>query len=167
MRFPLLFVVFFLVLTGCSTYRVYIVRHAEKSTEPANDPHLSTEGKARAEFLKTFLKEKNIRAVFSTDRARTMETATPLSELINIRVEKYGNDTLGNFLQRLIRLKKNALIVGHSNTVVEMTRILDLPHNITFIPEDDYDNLFIIKVKNNKALKIIESNYGMLSPAVK
>ncbi|HEV8080637.1 MAG TPA: histidine phosphatase family protein, partial [Chitinophagaceae bacterium] len=59
--------IFFFI--GCqSTSNIYIIRHAEKSAEPANDPHLTSEGKQRAETLKDLLKDKNIKAIFSTDK---------------------------------------------------------------------------------------------------
>jgi broad specificity phosphatase PhoE len=143
------------------------VRHAEKSTEPPNDPHLSNEGKLRAEFLKAFLKDKKIKAIYSTERARTIETATPLSQSIHIPIQYYGNDTLENFVKKVLREGKNTLVVGHSNTSVAMINTLGLPHNITFIPEDDYDNMFIIKVKRGKAVKLSENTYGIASPPKK
>ena len=153
-----------LFLISCqTTNQIYIVRHAEKSTEPANDPHLSIEGKVRAETLKSLLKDKNITAIFSTSTKRTVETATPLSSLINIPIQYYGNDTLQKFLQMVSGLKKNALIVGHSNTCIAMLNELDLPHTITSIPDNGYENIFIIKVKKGKPLKITETLYNFLS----
>lgn len=162
-----LYIIFLSVflLTGCQNIKeINIVRHAEKSTEPPNNPHLTIEGKVRAEALKFFLKDKNITAIFSTQTSRTVETATPLSNLINIPIEYYGNDTLPAFVQRVIGLKKNALIVGHSNTVIYMLNGLHLPYTITNITDNDYDNMFIIKVKNGKAKNIKETTYGMVSP---
>jgi len=140
------------------------VRHAEKSTAPANDPHLTKDGKQRAETLKDLLKIKNINSIFSTQTNRTEETAKPLSMLLNIPVQYYGNDTLPEFLQTVAALKKNTLIVGHSNTTVTMISSLRFRQTITYINEDDYDNLFIIKVKNGKAVKLTETTYGTNSP---
>ncbi len=159
--------IFILIIYSCNPTRVYIVRHAEKDTIPPADPHLSNQGKLRSEFLKAFLKEKKIRAIYSTEKARTTETATPLSNARHVPVQYYGNDTLDNFLKRVFREGKNTLIIGHSNTIVVMLNTLDLPHDITFIPEDDYDNMFIIKVKAGKAVKLKESTYGLASPARK
>ena len=59
------------------------------------------------------------------------------------------------------------LIVGHSNTSVMMLDELKLPHTLTYIPDNDYDNMVIIKVKNSKAVKLIETTYGALSLVVK
>lgn len=150
-----------------TTNEIYIVRHAEKATEPANDPVLTAEGQARAETLNDYFKDKNISALFSTQKQRTIATATPLSKSKHLPIEYYGNDTLKKFLQRVIELKKNAVIVAHSNTSVVMLSHINLPHTIKYIPEDDYDNLFIIKVRNGKAIKIIETTYGAVSPLKK
>ena len=154
-----------LFLISCqSTKDIYIVRHAEKSTEPANDPHLTAEGKLRAETLKDILKDKKIKAIFSTEKQRTVETATPLSKLMNIPIQYYGNDTLKIFLQMVTGLKKNALIIGHSNTCITMISTLNLPYTITFIPDNGYENIFILKIKKRKPVKIIETYYNSLSP---
>jgi 2,3-bisphosphoglycerate-dependent phosphoglycerate mutase len=162
------FVISLFFFTGCeTTYRIYIVRHAEKSLVPADDPHLTVEGRARAEALRELLTDKDIKAIFSTQKNRTVETAMPLSKLLNVPIQYYGNDTLPAFLKIVAGLKKNTLIVGHSNTTVTMVSAFNLDHSITVIPDDDYDNLFIIDVKKGKAVKITETTYGALSPAVK
>lgn len=147
--------------------KIYIVRHAEKAAEPASDPVLTAEGMARAEALKDYFKDKSILALFSTQKQRTIATLTPLSNLKHLPITYYGNDTLNKFLEGVIRIKKNTLIAGHSNTSVTMLSHFNLPHTIKYIPEDDYDNLFIIEVKNGKAIKIIETTYGASSPVKK
>ena len=62
-----LFIVFIMILTGCSSTRYYIVRHAEKMVMQkdslammANNPPLSEAGKVRAFVLRDELKNKNI-----------------------------------------------------------------------------------------------------------
>jgi broad specificity phosphatase PhoE len=55
-------------LASCS-HTYYIVRHGEKELPAAgmsNDVPLSEKGKQRAEALKEILKDKNIKAVYST-----------------------------------------------------------------------------------------------------
>ena len=41
---------------------------------------------------------------------------------------------------------------------------LNLSHNITVISDDDYDKLFIITMKNGKAVSLKETTYGVPSP---
>jgi broad specificity phosphatase PhoE len=161
MKYILTILLFSILAASCkSTNNIYLVRHAEKSTEPANDPHLTKEGKQRAETLKDLLKNKNINAIFSTQTNRTIQTTTPLGRLISIPIQHYGNDSLPGFLQSVISSKKNVLIVGHSNTLIPMIGSLNLPYAIKNIADNDYDNLFIIKVKGGKAIKITETTYA-------
>ena len=67
------------VLVQCHSTRVYIVRHAEKGTMPAGDPDLTEEGRARAQALAGSLRNKEIKAIYSTQTRRTQQTAEPLS----------------------------------------------------------------------------------------
>ena len=150
-----------------NTNEIYIVRHVEKSTEPAHNPALTNEGKQRAETLKELLKYKNIQAIFSTPTARTMETAKPLSSLVNAPIQFYNNDTMTVFLQKIIDLKKNVLIVAHSNTILPMLDALKLSHKVTSIPDNVFNNVFIIKIKGNKAETVTETTYEAMSPVVK
>ena len=165
MKYILTILLFGILATSCqSTNNIYLVRHAEKSTEPANDPHLTKQGKQRAETLKDLLKNKKINAIFSTETNRTIQTTTPLNRLINIPIQHYGNDSLPGFLQSVIGSKKNVLIVGHSNTLIPMIGSLNLPYAIKNIADNDYATLFIIKVKGGKAIKITKTTYGTNSP---
>jgi broad specificity phosphatase PhoE len=151
------------VFSSCGTSnKIYIVRHAERGIDPLNDPHITAMGKQRAETLKDILKDKNIGYIFSTQTNRTLETATPLSNSNNISIRVYKNDTLSNFLQMLTHLEKNILVVGHSNTILPMLDGLHLPHTIKNIPDSSYGNMFIVKVKNGKAIRLKETTYGTL-----
>jgi broad specificity phosphatase PhoE len=139
---------------------IYIVRHAEKSTEPAGDPFLSKEGKQRAVSLRNKLQKRNIRNIFSTRFNRTRETATDLSDEIGVSIYPYDTDTLQNFIKKVMHLKKNILIIGHSNTVITMLDSFHLAHNVKQIPDDRYGDVFIITRKKGKIVKLKETFYG-------
>lgn len=158
MRLLLILLVF--GITSCKTTTIYLVRHAEKSVLPAENPHLSDEGKTRAMALRDILITKNVMHIYSTNYNRTLETASPLSLSSGINIQLYKPDTSGRFLTKIKSLKSNLLIVGHSNTVLLMLDSLGLHPAIKSIPENDYDNLFIISVKNGKVKKLTESKYG-------
>lgn len=155
-------------ITGCTTSRVYIVRHAEKSDDPPNDPHLTYAGGRRAEALATLLNDKRIKAIYSTQTNRTIETAMPFSQSSGIPIQYYKNDTLAKFLYRVLDSGNNTLIVGHSNSVIRMIDDLQLKHVIREIPDNDYDNLFIIQLKRKTPagykMKLHETVYGEKSP---
>lgn len=149
-----LFAFVFISLTACSqTY--YIVRHAEKAAVSgdmnANNVPLSDAGKSRAEALKEVLKKEKIGHIFSTNTIRTKSTAEPLSKLLNIPIETYNPRPDSAFIAQLRSLKKNVLIVGHSNTVDDIVNMLVKEQKVPKDLEDsEYNNLFIVKVKKKK-----------------
>jgi phosphohistidine phosphatase SixA len=149
---------FFLLLTSCGQ-TFYVVRHAEKEvinnsgTMMSNDPPLSGAGKQRAESLKEILKGKKIGYIFSTNTIRTRSTAEPLRAFINLTTETYQPIPDQAFISRLLSLKKNVLIVGHSNTVDDVVnklcRSVKIPADL---PDTAYDNLFVISKKGKKLI---------------
>lgn len=146
------------VFSSCrQTY--YIVRHAEKeaadgaSTMMKNDPSLAEAGKQRAEDLKEVLKTKKIGYIFSTNTIRTRSTAEPTRAHFKLDIETYKPQPDSAFILQLKSLKKNVLIVGHSNTVDDLVNKL---YGQVKIPSDlsdtAYDNLFVVIKKGNKWL---------------
>jgi hypothetical protein len=116
------------------------------------------------------LKNKEIKAVYSTDTRRTKQTAEPFSLQEGLSVQSYKNDTLLRFLYHVLDADQNTLIVGHSNTVIQMLTELDLRPSVKAIPDNDYDNLFIITLKSKDGtggykLKLKEKTYGIKSPS--
>ncbi|WP_127132084.1 SixA phosphatase family protein [Pseudoflavitalea rhizosphaerae] len=140
-----------IMLAGCS-HTYYVVRHAEKAVpgdgpvmNTQNDPSLSTMGLQRAEALKKVLHDKNIRYIYSTNTIRTRSTAEPLSKLMNVPVQIYGPRPDSAFIQQLKLLKKNTLIVGHSNTIDDIANGLAGETKVgSDLPETVYDQIFII-----------------------
>src|SRR5215211_4732118 len=57
---------------------VFVVRHAEKEDEPKQDPPLKKEGVARSQELARVLGGANIKAIYTSQFARTKLTADPL-----------------------------------------------------------------------------------------
>jgi broad specificity phosphatase PhoE len=157
------------LLTQCRSTKVYIVRHAEKSTQPAGDPDLTALGRARAEALADLLRGEDIRQIYSTETRRTRQTAEPLSLQTGVPVRAYANDTLLKFLYRVLDEEKNTVIVGHSNTVLKMLDEWSLRHSTREIPDNDYDNLFVVSAKPRNGpggykLRLKERTYGKKSP---
>ena len=168
MRIFLIFLSLSLLLTAC-TRSFYIVRHAEKALTDgnammSNDPPLTEAGKQRAETLKEVLKAKKIGYVFSTNTIRTKSTAEPVRAYFNLVTETYPPSPDTVFINRLKSLKKNTLIVGHSNTVDEIVNKLcgsiKIPANLH---ETEYDNLFVIK-KIGRKISFENKKYGKPSP---
>ncbi|HEV8581252.1 MAG TPA: phosphoglycerate mutase family protein [Thermoanaerobaculia bacterium] len=136
MRLRLLQILTFLILIlaapAAALDTVYLVRHTEKASWPA-DPDLSVfqplapEGVARAAALAGRLKSVGIAAVYTSRTTRTIETGAPLAQAAGIPISADDAttkpDQMAAFLARL-REKHAAdravLIVGHSNTLPEL-----------------------------------------------
>lgn len=140
-------------LSACS-HTYYIVRHAEKETPSANmsnDVPLSDKGKARAEALKELMKDKSIKAIYSTKTQRTQNTAKPTAEYFNIDILPYGPSPDSAFIASMKALRKNVLIVGHSNTVDDIVNGIGRNKYVpSDLPDSAYSNLFILKVRNGR-----------------
>ena len=159
-----------LSLYSCSTAKIFFVRHAEKSLTVKNDPPLTPEGEQRALELEKVLKRKKIKHIYSTKTTRTITTAKPLAESLSLPITYYAHDTMPKFLYRMLESGENALVVGHSNTVLKMIEELELRPSKKEIPYDEYDNLFVVylKTKNGRggySLQLKELKFG--APSVK
>lgn len=153
------------VLVGClsCSHSYYIVRHAEKATASpgmSSDVALSDAGQQRAAALKEALKDKKIDEVFSTNTIRTKSTAQPTADHFGKTITVYGPRPDSAFIQLLKSKHRNILVVGHSNTIDDIVNGLygkkAVPGDL---PETEYDNLFIIKVKGKK-VSFRQEKYG-------
>ena len=133
------------VLSSCTT-SFYIVRHAEKSTSPKEDPLLTEAGSQRAERLETILENKKIERIFSTQTVRTVSTAKPLSDALKQQIEIYDPKNQTAFIETLKKSKQNTLIVGHSNTIRYIINGLAEKEFLKKDLEDsEYSNLYLVK----------------------
>lgn len=155
-----------ILLLSCKTTTYYIVRHAEKastatmtSNSMTSDVPLSDAGKQRAEALKETLKKEKIHYIFSTNYIRTKSTVQPLSIELDVPIEIYDPSDK-SFVSRLKSLDKDALIVGHSNTIDDLVNELLGRKEINGdVPDSEYGNLFIVK-KRGTALSFEKKHYG-------
>ncbi|WP_276501506.1 SixA phosphatase family protein [Terrimonas pollutisoli] len=158
----------FFSLSSCTRY-FYVVRHAEKAvvnsgdSMMSSDPGLIEKGQQRAEALKTELANKKIGYIFSTNTIRTKSTAEPTRVLFNLTVETYPPFPDSAFFDRLQSLKKNTLIVGHSNTVDDIVnRLCGAVKLPTDLADTEYDNLYIVK-KTGRNFRFEQKKYGIPS----
>ena len=118
----------------------YFVRHFEKQT--GDNPSLTKVGKARAEALAAFFSDKSLTHIYSTDYARTIETATPVSELKSLEIQSYDPRKLVELSSKLKALN-DFLVVGHSNTTPEILSLMGGEDII--INESDYGVVYILQ----------------------
>lgn len=132
-------------LSSCTT-SFYIVRHAEKSTSPKEDPILTEAGSQRAERLKKILENKEIERVYSTKTVRTTTTAKPLADTRKLEIEIYEPKNQTALIETLKKSKQNTLIVGHSNTIRHIINGLSEKEFLKKDLEDnEYSNLYLVK----------------------
>lgn len=150
-RVTLLSLFFFLLSCKSTTY--YIVRHAEKqrSTTMTSDPPLSTEGERQAMNLKTYLLQKNIKAIYSTNFIRTKTTAEPLQKALGLELKIYDAQKPEQLVNELKKLSSgNALVVGHSNTVDDVVNALMGETKMNDLADSEYGDVFIVNKKGSR-----------------
>jgi phosphohistidine phosphatase SixA len=146
------------LLCSCAPTRsIYLVRHAEK-IDSSTDADLSEAGKLRAQTLRQLLIDQGIQSIYSTNFQRTRKTAQPLADALGIAIIPYHTDTIQKFAVRLLQSSGNSLVVGHSNSTINLLDALGVQHKIQKIDETDYNNLFFIKQKGSK-LSLEEKKY--------
>ena len=141
---------------------IYLVRHAEKTTEPADDPILTDKGKERAEDLAVRLGAiGQITAIYASQFKRTQLTVKPLSEALDLKIQILdARDVEGNAKHILDNHPgERVVIAGHSNTVPQLVSALggepDGP-----MTEDEYDNLYIVIVEADGSAQTLHFRYG-------
>lgn len=142
---------FFICSTGAQT-TVFLVRHAEKSDDPAvkDDPALSTAGHERAKALAKVLEHADITAIYVSDRKRTQQTAQPLAEKLPLTPVILSKADTESLPAKLKSATGNVLIVGHSNTVPQLIEALGAPK--IAIGDEEYDNLFVVLLRERPRL---------------
>jgi len=66
---------------------VIVIRHADKASEPVNDPGLTEAGSRRAQDLVTALGDAGITGIVTTQMRRTRDTAQPLATKLGVAPE--------------------------------------------------------------------------------
>lgn len=142
---------------------VYLVRHAEKCTEPADDPALTPTGQQRALALARALQDVPLDVIYSTPLRRTRDTVEPLASAQGVPIIE--TPIQQGFLEALadsIRASGDALFLvsGHSNTTARMANLLagtDLPD----LEETEYDRLFVVHLGGTPLVDVLR--YGTTS----
>jgi broad specificity phosphatase PhoE len=128
----------------CAQQAIFLIRHAEKVDE-SNDPPLSKAGQARAQILARLLRDSGITAIYTSEFQRNVQTAKPLADLLKIKPVVMPSQDLEGLLKRIGREQSDGvvLIVGHTDTVPRLLKLLGYPGSISIAPRE-YDNLFVL-----------------------
>ena len=160
------------VEAGGKATTVFLVRHAEKADVPGQDPPLSEAGRLRAEALARLLQSAGVKGIYTSQFLRTQQTAEPLGKRLGITP---GSVPLGmktsnprevsdeSIRELTMKVEAHAgeavLIVGHSNSIPEVIRMLggDVEPKID---ESRFDDLFVVTVYATGRAKVVRLKYG-------
>ena len=137
---------------------VFLIRHAEREDEPRQDPPLRKEGVARSQELARLLTNAGIKAIYTSQFARTKQTAEPLATKLGLTVasislksnpanpRQIAEESTSEVVNKIMeRTGENVLVVGHSNSIPDVIKMLG-GDVVPTIDERKFDDLFIVTV---------------------
>jgi broad specificity phosphatase PhoE len=141
---------------------VLLVRHAEKSATPPDNPALSDVGRKRAQALARILEGANIKALYATEFARTQQTVEPLAAQLGLPVTPLSASDADALVKHILANHRGetVLVAGHSNTVpviIEKLRGGAVPP----ISDTEYDKLFVVTVYRFGKAKVVQLRYAV------
>ena len=138
---------------------IFLVRHAEQSLE-GEDPPLTETGRRRATALATMLKDAAITVIYESGIRRTMETAKPLADSLNVEIKTYPLTDIGGFVSRLRsqHAQDRVLIVSQSLRIPRWLKAMGHSADVTIAPTE-YDNLFVITPKGDAGPSVLRLRY--------
>jgi phosphohistidine phosphatase SixA len=162
-----------LIVTACSASSppgsvttVLLVRHAER-----DDGSLNEAGLQRAEQLAQVVLKAGVTAVYTTDTERTRRTARPLADALGLEPLIYrvgSSDEIREFAAKLQRDHRSqvVLVVGHNPTVPRTIAALggNFADCSVGTAYDEFDDLCIVTIYGTGGVKVLNLQYGKLSP---
>ncbi len=149
-----------------ATTTVIFVRHAERTTEPADDPLLSLAGQQRAAELARQLVDADvvagIDAVYATPYRRAIDTAKPVADALGLPITSYDAADIETIMEQIVRKHKGkiVLVIGHSNTLPALIGNMGASKKVPVIDENEYDNIYIVSIPWFGKTKTIRLRYG-------
>jgi phosphohistidine phosphatase SixA len=151
---------------------VFLVRHAEKEEEPKRDPPLKKEGIARSQELARVLAGSNINAIYTSQFIRTKQTADPLATKLRLTaisitlkpnlddLRLIAAESTAETVNKILQGSgENVLLVGHSNSIPDVIKMLG-GDVVPTIDERKFDDLFVVTVYAKGKAKVTQIKYG-------
>jgi broad specificity phosphatase PhoE len=138
---------------------IFFVRHAEQAPND-DDPVLTEAGHRRAQALAQVLKDAGINVIYTTERTRGIQTAEPISKLLNIEPKRLLLRDRDGLIGRLRNqhVHDRVLVVSHSLTLPRLLKVWGYQID-TRITEKEYDNLFVVIPKGNSSPLVLRLRY--------
>lgn len=151
---------------------VYLIRHAEKEEEPRQDPPLKKEGIARSQDLARLLGSAGIKTIYTSQFARTKLTAEPLATKLGLTAtsialksdrtnpRQIAAESTAEVVNKVLEKPgENVLVVGHSNSIPDVIKMLG-GDVVPTIDEQKFDDLFIVTVYAKGKARVTHLKYG-------
>lgn len=132
---------------------IFLVRHAERSSEGGDAALLNAVGEQRAKCLAKTLERTGITQIYVTEIKRTQQTAAPLAEELHLQPKTVPRDDVAGLVKNLKAAgNAKALVVAHADTLPKILAQLGagtLPEVRS--NEQNYDYLVIVPIRDGKA----------------
>jgi broad specificity phosphatase PhoE len=144
--------VFGLLLAPCianTQQVVFLLRHAEQASgADTDDPPLTETGQRRAGALATMLKDAGLTAIYTSESQRTIQTAAPLTQALQIEPTRLPRGDIAGLIHRLRtqHVDGRVLIISHALTIPHLLQAFGHPEEVV-IQREEYDRLFVIVPK--------------------
>jgi phosphohistidine phosphatase SixA len=141
---------------------VVLVRHAERASDPPDDPLLSDAGKRRALALDAVLASAPITALYASEATRTQLTLKPLADRLHLNINHTFTAAQPKELAQAILKGKDRVVViaSHSNRLPQIIQALG---GGTVPPIDDaweFDNLYVVTIYATGKASTLRLHYG-------
>jgi len=144
---------------------IFLHRHAEAKFPPYKndppDPELNNAGKERAQLLMRTLASAEITEIYSTQRNRTIQTATPLAKVLGLEIQIYNGRELASFADQLKAKTGRILVSGHSNTTPELVSLLGGDPGEPINEKTQFDRIYVLTLMNGETIDTILLKYGV------
>jgi 2,3-bisphosphoglycerate-dependent phosphoglycerate mutase len=157
---------------GFKATTVFLIRHAEKADAPREDPPLSESGKLRSQELARMLGGSGIKAIYTSQFQRTKQTAEPLAKLLGLtsapialkmstsNPRQVSEQSIAEITNKILEHAGDAaLVIGHSNTIPEVIKMLG-GDVVPVIDEKKFDDLFVVTIYGKGKAKVVQMKYG-------
>ncbi|HEX6639739.1 MAG TPA: phosphoglycerate mutase family protein [Thermoanaerobaculia bacterium] len=145
---------------------VILVRHAEKLSQEDASP-LTPAGSERAKELARVLTGVKLDAIYVTQFRRVQDTAAPVAAAAGITplVRNTGPTYAADLAKEILADHRGhtILVVGHSNTTVDVLKALGATGVAPIEDKTEFDNLFVLTDVDGAAPKVVALRYGTVA----
>ena len=151
---------------------VFLVRHAEKEEVPKQDPPLKKEGVLRSQELARLLGSAGVKIIITSQFARTKQTAEAFASKAGLTVTSISlksnptnprliaEESTAEVVNKILeRPGENVLLVGHSNSLPDVIKMLG-GDVVPTIDERKFNDLFIVTVYARGKARVVHLKYG-------